>query len=143
MNNPRLNVSDDVLDEVLRCLSQGRKLEAVKILRNSAGISLLEAKQLADQLEAEQRSQTLLAHDVSGGEWQIAAQQLLRSGKKLEAIKLCMQQTGSSLQLAKEKVEELAAREGIPDPSIGCLPIVAIALALATAIVVGIVWAMR
>ena len=50
MNAPQLNLSDAVLDEVLQCLSRGHKLEAVKILRTAAGISLLKAKQVADRL---------------------------------------------------------------------------------------------
>lgn len=141
MNTPRLNVSDDVLDEVLRCLSRGQKIEAVKMLRSAAGISLAEAKQLADQLAAEQGSQ-LPPASSRGDDWRSAAVQLLRDGKKLQAVKLCMQQTGSSLQLAKEKVGELAAREGIPDRSVGCLPIAVIAIMVGAAIAVAIGWAL-
>jgi ribosomal protein L7/L12 len=148
MNAPRLNISDDVLDEVLSCLGQGRKLEAVKILRGAAGVSLMEAKQLVDQLEAEQRAQTIPALPPStsteaGNDWRIAGKLLLRDGKKLEAIRLCMQQTGLSLAIAKEKVDELAAREGIPHRSLGCVPMLILVLVVAAAIGVGIAWAIR
>jgi ribosomal protein L7/L12 len=141
VNAPRLNVSDAVLDEVLQCLARGHKLEAVKILKTATGLSLMESKQIADQLEAEQGVLSRTKANPAGADWQVEAKRLLLQGQKIQAVQLCREKMGYSLQEAKERVEELAARQGIPDRSIGCTSVLIVVIVIG-AIAGGIYWAM-
>jgi ribosomal protein L7/L12 len=56
---------------------------------------------------------------------------LLRAGRKIEAIKLQRERTGSGLAEAKQAVETLAAAHGVTTPASGCAGmLVALLLAL-------------
>ncbi|MET7469424.1 50S ribosomal protein L7/L12 [Micromonospora sp. NPDC005686] len=95
--------------EVLRLIHAGRKVEAVKLLREQTGLSLLEAKQAVDALS-------------SGGTWspgapapgtvvddavRAEAARLLHRGKKIQAVKVVREHTHMSLAEAKRYVESL------------------------------------
>ncbi|MBC9006232.1 50S ribosomal protein L7/L12 [Micromonospora aurantiaca] len=95
--------------EVLRLASAGRTVEAVKVLREQTGLSLLDAKRAVDALAA-------------GGSWppgppapgkgvdeavRAEAARLLYRGKKIQAIKVVREHTHMSLADAKRYVEGL------------------------------------
>ncbi|RLQ03109.1 50S ribosomal protein L7/L12 [Micromonospora sp. BL1] len=95
--------------EVLRLARAGRTVEAVKVLREQTGLSLLDAKRAVDVL-------------VSGGTWspgppapgkgvddavRAEAARLLYRGKKIQAIKVVREHTHMSLADAKRYVEGL------------------------------------
>ncbi|MFI7155184.1 50S ribosomal protein L7/L12 [Micromonospora chalcea] len=95
--------------EVLRLIHAGRRVEAVKLLREQTGLSLLEAKQAVDALAA-------------GGSWspgppapgkgvddavRAEAARLLHRGEKIQAIKVVREHTHMSLADAKRYVEGL------------------------------------
>ncbi|MFI7248478.1 50S ribosomal protein L7/L12 [Micromonospora chalcea] len=95
--------------EVLRLARAGRTVEAVKVLREQTGLSLLDAKRAVDALAA-------------GGSWspgapapgkgvdeavRAEAARLLHRGKKIQAIKVVREHTQMSLADAKRYVEGL------------------------------------
>jgi ribosomal protein L7/L12 len=134
----RAQFNDQLLDEVLSLLARKQKLEAVKVVKYGLNLSLMDAKNLVERLEAELPSTkvTTTASEQTTDEipWHAGAKELLLQGKKLHAIKYCREQTGSSLREAKEQVEALAVQNGI-NPRSGCLGVViAVAFIIATAV---------
>jgi hypothetical protein len=57
----------------------------------------------------------------SGAEDETELLDLLRRGRKIDAIKLHRQRTGAGLKEAKDAVEALAVRNGLPASGPGCL----------------------
>lgn len=102
------------LGPVVELLRSGQKIEAIKRYRELTQVGLKEAK---DAVEAMERGEPV---PVSGGPAPAAAavgssvQDLLRDGRKLEAIKLYRAQTGLGLKEAKDAVE--AMELGKPPP---------------------------
>jgi ribosomal protein L7/L12 len=130
----RAQINDQLLDEVLALLAKKQKLEAVKIVKDGLNLSLMDAKNLVDRLEAELPSMTALGQTAEEKPWHAGAKELLLQGKKLHAIKYCREQTGCSLREAKEQVEALAVQNGI-NPRSGCLGVVlAVAIIIAAAV---------
>ena len=95
--------------EVLRLIHAGRQVEAVKLLREQTGWSLLEAKQAVDALAS---GGTLSPGAPAPGKGvddavRAEAARLLRQGKKIQAIKVVREHTHMSLADAKRYVEGL------------------------------------
>lgn len=90
------------LDQDLRHLiSQHRKLEAIKLVREQSGWSLKQAKNYVEQRQ-ERRSANSLDPEVVR-----AAQQLLGENRKIAAIQLIRTHSGWGLKEAKDYVEKL------------------------------------
>lgn len=95
--------------EVLRLIHAGRQVEAVKLLREQTGWSLLEAKQAVDALAS---GGTLSPGAPAPGKAvddavRAEAARLLRQGKKIQAVKVVREHTHMSLADAKRYVESL------------------------------------
>ncbi len=92
---------------IAELIEQGRKIEAIKQLREATGIGLAEAREQVERLSAEAAGQPRPAErpdlDTPGLPEDVLA--LARSGQKLEAIKLLRERTGLGLKEAKEQVE--------------------------------------
>ncbi len=86
-------------------LELGNKIEAIKILREETGMSLLEAKELIEGAETQNP-----AHRAPGTQRQTAISHAvldqLMQGKKIEAIKVLRSETGMQLKEAKDAVEQ-------------------------------------
>lgn len=111
--------------ERVRLLVQaGKKIEAIKLVREETDLGLKEAK---DIVEAIERGETptlppraaprAATHGISGVDV-AAITALLAQNKKIEAIKLYREQTGLGLKEAKDAVEALEA-SGEPLPATG------------------------
>jgi ribosomal protein L7/L12 len=87
--------------EVLRVVQSGRKIEAIKLYRQQTGVGLSAAKQMVEQIAAG----TIAPEPVAVPADLVPVQQAMRSGRKIEAIKLYRQQTGVGLAAAKAAVE--------------------------------------
>ncbi|MER2563809.1 MAG: ribosomal protein L7/L12 [Myxococcaceae bacterium] len=88
---------------VVEALGAGEKIEAIKRYRELTGVGLKEAKDAVEALERGEAvpvTQTPSAPNAS-------VQDLLREGKKLEAIKLYREQSGLGLKEAKDAVEAM------------------------------------
>jgi ribosomal protein L7/L12 len=102
-------------ERIAELIEQGRKIEAIELLRENTGISLAEAKAQIEQLSAETEGQVPPAErtglDTPGLPEDVLA--LARGGRKIEAIKLLREQTGLGLKEAKERIEAEVGAEGV------------------------------
>jgi ribosomal protein L7/L12 len=133
------------VERIQQLLRAGKKIDAIKLVREQTGLGLKEAK---DAVEAIERGETVdltlratsTTHVVSGIDLN-QVNELLLQDKKIEAIKLVREQTGLGLKEAKDVVEAIEATGfTMPDKSVatttvyrpagaktsilGCLPIV-------------------
>ena len=99
---------------IAELIRQGKKIEAIKLLRETTGIGLKEAKDEVDRLSAELAGQALPLRmpNTAGESVSKEVLELAREGRKIEAIKRLREQTGLGLKEAKEQVEELTGNRG-------------------------------
>jgi ribosomal protein L7/L12 len=107
-------------DHVRQLVNDGKKVDAVKYVREQTDLSLSEAKAA---VEAIARGETpnlpqhaAAAHGVSGVDLD-EINELLVQGKKIEAIKLYREQTGVGLKEAKDAIEAIEATGWPPLPN--------------------------
>lgn len=93
-------------------LRSGQKIEAIKRYRELTGVGLKEAKDAVEAMERGEEVPVARAPAVSAPA--ASVQDLLRSGRKIEAIKLYREQSGLGLKEAKDAVE--AMERGDPPP---------------------------
>jgi ribosomal protein L7/L12 len=109
---PTSYTSQANLEEVRRLLQAGQKINAIKAYREATGVGLKEAKVAVERLAAgpieplPQASPTQAKPDLVDPE---KLQNLIREGRKIEAIKYIRQQRGVGLKEAKEAVDWLEA----------------------------------
>jgi ribosomal protein L7/L12 len=94
-------------ERIAELIEQGRKIEAIKLLRENTGVSLEEAKEQIERLTAEAAGQMDPAerHGLSTAGLPEDVLALARAGQKLEAIKILRERTGTGLKEAKEQIE--------------------------------------
>jgi ribosomal protein L7/L12 len=113
------------LEQLHSLLAEGKKIEAIKVYRERTGAGLAEAKDAVEALEAGQR---LPSQAIDRGfENELVA--LLEQGQKIEAIRMYREKTGAGLKEAKDAVEALAAKHGLPAGRSGCAGVVLLCLA--------------
>lgn len=118
-------------DEVRTLLTGGRKIEAIKVYREATGAGLAEAKDAVERIERGDAVRIASASVGEDVENQIL--DLLRRGRKIDAIKLYREQTGQGLKQSKEAVETLAEQRGVNLPRSGCLGAAAVLIILINA----------
>ncbi|QDV35665.1 ribosomal protein L7/L12 [Tautonia plasticadhaerens] len=118
---------EDLKRQVRDLLDQGSKIEAIKVYRERTGAGLKEAK---DAVEAFERGDPGLMPGGIEGPLEGELLDLLRNGRKIEAIKRYREATGVGLKEAKDAVEALAGRHGLAATSQGpgCLSLIVLAL---------------
>jgi ribosomal protein L7/L12 len=105
------NDAAPVESRVKALMAEGRKLEAIKLMRESNGLSLAEAKDAVEAID--QHGRATLGEMGMMSTVRLAQQlgkevhELVAKGDKIEAIKLVREQTGLGLKEAKELVERL------------------------------------
>ena len=110
---PEAHVADTVPIEVQvkQLIAQGRKIEAIKLVRETNGISLEAAKDSVEAIEKHGRptlgemgmmSTVRLAQELGNEVHHLVAQ-----GEKIEAIKRVRERTGLGLKEAKDIVDRL------------------------------------
>jgi ribosomal protein L7/L12 len=110
---PSAQLGGDASTEVQMLLAQGKKIEAIKRVRELTGLGLKEAKDYVDALQQESAPPALPATATSdapmagAAEFEQEARELLAQGKKIEAIKRVRELSGLSLKEAKDYVERL------------------------------------
>jgi len=147
--DPYRNLAD--MEQIKQLLRDGHKYEALRLYMQQTGASLKEA-QKAIEGAAEAAGPTTLPSNI--GPYAVdldRVQQLARSGKKIDAIKLLREQTHLGLKEAKDAVEAIErgemptitidqraeaggtsiVRAGRFGCVVGCLPILAIIAACA------------
>jgi ribosomal protein L7/L12 len=118
-------VDDALRREILELVRAERAIEAIKLCRERTGLGLKEAKDLVDAVAAGRDvALPAPASPAPAGDRDLV--ELLKAGRKIDAIKLHRERTGLGLKEAKDAVEALAAREGIvAGPGPGCLLLLA------------------
>lgn len=100
--------------EVQEALERGEIIEAVRLAREATGLDLASSKALVDALRqnpmgsmggAQVQTTVQVAQKTLGGEDVQQVVSLIRSGKKIEAIKLVRESTGLGLKEAKDVVD--------------------------------------
>lgn len=140
----------NAMEPIVEAILQGRKLEAIKLVRDQANMGLAEAKELVEHMEKELLTGGPEALDAilwlgelkpdEGLQGAIDMHEdvlaLVRAGRKLEAIQRCRELTGLGLAEAKFAVDSLeeAARETSgarlveTEGKRGCMGVIAVAL---------------
>jgi ribosomal protein L7/L12 len=114
--------NDANLDAELRTLlAENRKIEAIKRYREATGAGLAAAKEAVEALErGESPPRTKPADSALEAE----TVSLLKGGKKIKAVKLNRERTGTGLKEAKGAVESIAADRHIMPSRSECLGVV-------------------
>ncbi len=126
---PALDVNLE--QQILDLLATSRKIEAIKLLREHAGLGLAEAKAAVESLE---RGVPLPGLPSVDGNLERQILEQMAAGNKIGAIKLHREQTNAGLKESKDYVEALAARHGIAPVKTGCLGAAAILLSAMVAV---------
>ncbi|KAF0095865.1 MAG: hypothetical protein E1N59_641 [Puniceicoccaceae bacterium 5H] len=98
-----VKVSPVLESQLFELIAEGRKIEAIRKLRASTGMSLRDAKTYVDRMS----SGAAPTGDLTP-ETQAEAERLIASGHKAAAVKLVREQTGRSLKEAQKTVDRLA-----------------------------------
>jgi ribosomal protein L7/L12 len=107
-------LTGDLQADALTLLAAGRKIEAVKRVRELTGLGLKEAKDYVDALQQGLAVETPALRGAGAWEGAAAPQELeaelralVANGRKLEAIKLLRERSGIGLKEAKDFVDTL------------------------------------
>ncbi|GAA2111236.1 ribosomal protein L7/L12 [Actinomadura alba] len=122
---PQVALPSDVEMSVRDLIARRRKIEAIKLVRESTRLGLKDAKDLVDAMEAGHPVGGLTGGPVPTGLFGPAgmvpaptrerAEELVAKGRLIEAIKLVRQETGFGLREAKDYCEAL--RDGRLPPA--------------------------
>ena len=129
----------DASSRIAALIREGRKIEAIKLLRETTGVDLKHAREEVERLSQGLSGQAppLLpsgaGSEAAGRPGTISQEvaDLARQGKKIEAIKLLREQTGVGLKEAKERIEAETGTKGG-----GCMPVLLLVLLAGAATVV-------
>ena len=119
--------------QIAELIRQGKKIEAIKLLRDTTGIGLKEAKEEVERLSAELTGQapSIPISHAAGETVSKEVLELARAGRKIEAIKLLREQQGLGLKEAKEKVETVTGSSGS-----GCASVMLLMMGLGTGLII-------
>ncbi len=86
-------------------LELGNKIEAIELLREETGMSLLEAKEFIESVETQDPTKGVPGEKRQSSISHAVLDQLMQ-GKKIEAIKVLHSETGMGLKEARDGVEQ-------------------------------------
>lgn len=111
-----------VPERISELIRNGRKIEAIKLLREETGVDLKTAKETVDKLEADPAFDPVSLDDATpeiGSEISEAVRTLAWQGLQIHAIKLFREQSGLGLKESKEAVDLLPRNPELPAPNAG------------------------
>lgn len=127
---------EESLDQIRALVRDGKKIEAIKLLRERYGLDLTQAKAEIDRISLDPDGvftlEAMRAPSVtSGSSVQVSreVEELARRGNKIGAIKLHREQTGLGLKEAKEQLEKALG----PIAGGGCMSVFILVTVLLTA----------
>lgn len=106
MQNSYMNLPASTVEKVQALLAQKKKINAVKLVHDTARCSLKEAKDYVDELEEGRRVATAPVVPTAGN-INVQLRALLDRGDKLGAIKLYKTYSGEDLAASKDYVDRL------------------------------------
>jgi len=102
---------DALREEVASLLTQGGKMEAIKLMRDKRGLQLAAAKEAVEAIGREEAivppASGLAATIQRAQEMSEEVRRLATTGKKIEAIKLLREKSGLGLKEARDLVDRL------------------------------------
>lgn len=103
-------MADDGEDSrrLAQLVREGRKLEAIKLVRTITGCGLAEGKDAVEKLERD-LAQSIQAPALNSTDAEAEVRRLVRSGDKIQAIKLYREATHCGLKEAKDAVDRIEA----------------------------------
>ncbi len=110
-------------------LAQGNKIEAIRVLREATGLGLAEAKAAVEHLAETGEMPAVVPEAKVPTDLPLEVENLARSGKTVEAIKLLRDRTKISLYDAKRLVDKVPLETGARRS--GCLGLLLLAFAIA------------
>ncbi len=126
-----LPTDEALATRLIELMRDGRKIEAIRIYRETTGADLAAAKQACEALEAGRQWTGAAPPDADEPQLHREVLDLARSGDFLGAIKRYREATGRGLQESKEAVEALARRHGVGVPAArGCAKSAAVLIGL-------------
>lgn len=122
-------------EHIAGLIRQGRKIEAIKLIREETGVGLAEAKSAVEQLSRDRAFDEPVA--MSPEQTDAEVRRLAYAGQKVQAVKLLREQSGLGLKEAVEQVERLPV-----DPAMaarGARARLVVVVVMALAVLVGLV----
>jgi ribosomal protein L7/L12 len=120
---------DSLPEHIAELIRNGRKIEAIKMLRLETGVDLKTAKEAVDRLDADPAFDPVPALNAEGIPDDVLL--LAWEGQLIPAIRLLRQQSGLGLKEANEIVQQLPVDPDLPPRrSASLFVIMAIAIAL-------------
>ncbi|QDT48446.1 hypothetical protein Pan258_24880 [Symmachiella dynata] len=121
-----------IQDRVHQLVAEGNKIEAIKLYREQTGCGLVEAKNAVEALLRGETPPPVAPRPQISSSIDQDIVALLHEGRKIEAIKLYIDQVGGGLRDAKSAVDTLAREHGIEaaGKSGGCLSLLILGLTL-------------
>ena len=110
---PSSDVPPDLVEQAQSMLAQGKKIQAIKQVREATGMGLAEAKRYVEGLPpGSSVFQDLPVHQAQtfDGDLEQEARRALVEGGKIQAIKRVRELTGQGLKEAKDFVDGLQMR---------------------------------
>lgn len=100
----------DISAEIVTLIFAGRKIEAIKRYKDEAGCGLKEAKEYIDRMALLLQKPEVSSDVADDDPITHQIEKLLLEGRKIEAIKVHRELTGSGLRASKEAVEAIEDR---------------------------------
>jgi ribosomal protein L7/L12 len=97
----------DLLGGIRAHIAAGRKIEAIKLYREVTGAGLAEAKEAVELIEAGEPPRPEAERSLSEDQALQDVADLVRQGRKIEAIKRYREGTGLGLKESKDAVDAL------------------------------------
>jgi len=120
-------------EHIADLIRKGRKIEAIKLIREETGVGLQEAKDAVERLAAGMdplpASEPVVVDDVLPAE----VEMLARAGRKIEAIQVLRARTGLGLKEAKERVDAIPGAPAAQRGVVGALAIAILLVAIGIA----------
>ena len=122
------SVEETFEHQLVGLLDQGQMIVAIKLYRERTGAGLKEAK---DAVEAIQRGERPQNPEDGENRFHEILVSLLKQGRKIDAIKVYREVTGSGLKESKDVIESIADRYGLSSSqSHGCLGLIVLTLVI-------------
>lgn len=116
--------NEELQSEIRALLAEGKKIDAIRVLREKTGASLLLAKQAVEAIESGGDSLGRLAGRGLSEEDEQQLVNVLKQDGKIAAIKRHREITGATLVDAKQAVEALAVKHLIEPAKEGCFGVI-------------------
>jgi ribosomal protein L7/L12 len=129
--SPAERASSGTLGDVKSMLDQGRKIDAVRIYGEQTGAGLREATLAVEALARIEKSpaaRTFASRTSWDANLKADLWALIQHGRKIEAIDLYREQTGESVQRARDAIEVLGREHGVLSPRAGCFGLIVLCL---------------